>query len=307
MLNLAVNLVILFGAPLLFVGVINRTKALWAGRRGAPLVQPFHDFFRLLRKGTVISDTTTSVFKLAPSVNLAAVILAGLMVPLAGGGAIVSFEGDFVLFAYLMAMGKFARVLAAMDTGSSFEGMGASREVLFSGLVEPAFFLLMAGSMAIAGQTSLADALPALQRSGGLLQVALVLGVISFFIMLLVEGCRVPVDDPNTHLELTMIHEVMVLDHAGPDLAFLQYAAALKMVIVGALIAALVLPAAMPLGVSAAMILLVLAAVAVATGLVESVTARLRMTHVSQFVFLMTSNGLIVLAVVLLFKFGGLR
>ncbi len=198
----------------------------------------------------MISDTTTSVFKLAPSVNLAAVILAGLMVPLAGGGAIVSFEGDFVLFAYLMAMGKFARVLAAMDTGSSFEGMGASREVLFSGLVEPAFFLLMAGSMAIAGQTSLADALPALQRSGGLLQVALVLGVISFFIMLLVEGCRVPVDDPNTHLELTMIHEVMVLDHAGPDPAFLQYAAALKMVIVGALIAALVLPAAMPLGVA---------------------------------------------------------
>ena len=307
MLSIVVNLAILLGAPLLFVGLINRTKALWAGRKGAPLIQPVRDVVRLLRKGQVISETTTPVFRLAPSVNLAAVALAGLMVPLAGGEALVSFEGDFVVFAYLMALGKFARILAAMDTGSSFEGMGASREALFSGLVEPAFFLLLAGCMAAGGQTTLSTALPALQTAGGLLQVALVLSLLSFFIMLLVEGCRVPVDDPNTHLELTMIHEVMVLDHSGPDLAFLQYAAALKMVIIGALIAGLVIPPAAPLWLSAGLLVGILAVVAVATGLVESVTARLRMTHVSQFVFLMTSNALIVLAVVLLFKFGGLR
>jgi formate hydrogenlyase subunit 4 len=229
------------------------------------------------------------------------------MVPLAGGEALFSFEGDFVVFAYVMATGKFFRILAALDTGSSFEGMGASREALFSGLVEPAFFLLLAGLMAAGGQTSFAAALPSLQTAGGLLQVALVLSLLSFFIMLLVEGCRVPVDDPNTHLELTMIHEVMVLDHSGPDLAFLQYAAALKMVIIGALIAGLVIPPAASVWLSAVLLLGILVVVAVSTGLVESVTARLRMTHVSQFVFLMTSNALIVLAVVLLFKFGGLR
>ena len=307
MLTAALNLAILFGTPLLFTGLINRTKAWWAGRRGAPLTQPFRDVIRLLRKGQVVSAVTTPLFRLAPALNLAAVALAGLMVPLAGGEALFSFEGDFVVFAYVMATGKFFRILAAMDTGSSFEGMGASREALFSGLVEPAFFLILAGLMAAGGQTSFAAALPSLQTAGGLLQVALVLSLISFFIMLLVEGCRVPVDDPNTHLELTMIHEVMVLDHSGPDLAFLQYAAALKMVIIGALIAGLVIPPAASVWLSAGLLLGILTAVAVATGLVESVTARLRMTHVSQFVFLMTSNALIVLAVVLLFKFGGLR
>ena len=307
MLTCLLNLAILLGCPLLFAGLINRVKARWAGRRGAPIPQPARDCLRLLRKGQVISPSTTPVFRLAPSLSLAAVLLAGLMVPLAGGEAVLSFEGDFVLFAYVLALGKFFQILAAMDTGSSFEGMGASREALFSGLVEPAFFLILAGLMAAGGQTSFAGALPSLQISGGLLQVALVLGVISFFVMLLVEGCRVPVDDPNTHLELTMIHEVMVLDHSGPDLAFIQYGAAMKMVVVAALIAGLVNPVAAPLWLSAIVLLAVLAAVAAAVGVVESITARLRMSHVPQFVFLMTSNACVILAVVLLWRFGGVR
>jgi formate hydrogenlyase subunit 4 len=306
MLNAALHLALLLGSPLLFVGLVNRVKAAWAGRRGAPITQPYRDWVRLLRKGQVISQATSPVFRLAPAVNLAAVLLAGLMVPLASG-SVLSFEGDFVVFAYVLATGRFCTILAAMDTGSSFEGMGASREALFAGLVEPAFFLLLAGLMAASGQTSLADVLPSLQTAGGLLQVALVLGLLSLFIMLLVEGCRVPVDDPNTHLELTMIHEVMVLDHSGPDLAFIQYAAALKMVIVAALMAGLVLPPGLPAGLSFLLTVVILAVVAVVVGLVESTVARLRMTHVSQFIFLMTSNALIVLAVVLLFRFGGLR
>jgi len=307
LLTVLLNLAILLGSPLLFVGLIHRTKAAWAGRRGAPITQPFRDCLRLLRKGQVISPVTTPVFRLAPALGLAAVILAGLMVPLAGGEAIFGFEGDFVVFAYVLALGKFFQILAAMDTGSSFEGMGASREALFSGLVEPAFFVILAGLLAAGGQTSFAGALPSLQTAGGLLQVALVLGVISFFVKLLVAGCRVPVADPNTHLELTMIHEVMVLDHSGPDLAFIQYGAALKMVVVAALIAGLVNPPAAPLWLSAAVLLAVLALVAVAVGAVESITARLRMSHVSQFAFLMTSNACVILAVVLLWRFGGVR
>ena len=300
------NIILMLAGPFLFVGVLNRTKALWAGRKGAPLLQPFYDFLRLLRKGRVVSPTTTAVFAMAPSASLAAVLLACSMVPMISGRALFSFPGDFVAFACLLGLGKFLMVLAALDTGSSFEGMGAAREATFSVLVEPAFFLVLGALSAVRGVPSFSAILPSGPASGGLVQVALALCLFSFFILLLAEGCRVPVDDPNTHLELTMIHEVMVLDHSGPDLALIQYGAALKMVAVGALMAAMVLPAGLPAGWSLAALAGFLFLLAVLVGCVESMSARYRMDHVGAFIFLMAANALVVLAILLLGRFGGL-
>ncbi len=230
-------------APLL-LGVINRTKAVFAGRHGQPLLQPYHDLYKLLRKGAVYSRTTTWLFRAGPMVTLAGLGVALLLVPLGGTEAMVAFPGDLLLLAYVLGLGRFFTVLAALDTGSAFEGMGASREVQFSALAEPALLLSM-GAMAVqAHSVCLTDLYSQVQVTAlpGSLAAAMWLVAVSLFIVLLTENARIPIDDPNTHLELTMIHEVMVLDHGGVDLAFIQYGSALKMWILASLVTGLILP-----------------------------------------------------------------
>lgn len=275
-------LAILF-APLL-LGVINRTKAFFAGRAGPPLAQPYYDLARLLRKGAVYSRTTTWVFRAGPVVSLAALLLATLVVPFGNCPAPLHFDGDVILFGYLLALARLFTVLAALDTGSSFEGMGSSREVLFSALAEPALLLGVAAVARETGALSLTDMHQALSLVPWsrfvVVQVLIALALVG---VLLAENSRIPVDDPNTHLELTMIHEVMVLDHSGPDFAFILYGAALKLWLLGALLLGLVLPGGSPfaaldfLGACAAML-----ALAVFVGVVESTMARLRMVRVPQ-------------------------
>jgi formate hydrogenlyase subunit 4 len=290
---------VLLAASVLFTGLVTRIKALWAGRKGAPLLQEARDLRKLLRKGQVISRTTSFVFRLNPAVQVAAVAFAALLVPLPGSQPLVSFPGDFVLFLYALGLAKFMAVIAALDTGSSFEGMGASREAAFATLVEPAFFILLGSLAMVTGRTSFEAVFAGL--GGGLGRVVLVkvLCALALFIMLLVEGSRGPVDDPTTHLELTMIHEVMILDYSGPDLAFILYASGLKMVLIAALIADLLVPASVGAVAGAAFLAAVLVLAAAAVGLVESLMARIRMTHVPQFVFLMTALALTVFAVLL--------
>ena len=219
----------LAGAPFL-LSVINRTKALVAGRRGQPWLQPYHDMLRLLRKGAVYSHTTTWVFRAGPVIGLAAVLTAAVLLPFGNARALVSFQGDFIVFVYLLGLARLVTVLAALDTGSAFEGMGANREVWFSALAEPA---LMLGLAAVAqevggtGPLSLSDlhigmSAAVWDRAG----FVLALVAVAWAVVLLSENSRLPVDDPTTHLELTMIHEVMVLDHSGPDFAFILYGAA---------------------------------------------------------------------------------
>ncbi|MHB8077635.1 MAG: respiratory chain complex I subunit 1 family protein [Candidatus Krumholzibacteriia bacterium] len=271
-------------APL-FVGVINRTKAVFAGRRGQPLLQLYFDLAKLLRKGTVYSRTTTWVFRAGPIVTLAAVCTALLIVPFAGVRAVGAFPGDLVLLAYLLAVARFFTVIAALDTGSSFEGMGASREVAFSALAEPALLVGLAALARRAGSLSLSDGYAAVRLfdfgpTGGL--PLLLIGV-AFFVVYLSENARIPFDDPNTHLELTMIHEAMVLDHGGPDFAFVQYAAALKMWVLGTLVVGILLPIRSGfVAVDFAIGLGAMAILAVATGCVESTKARVRLTEVPQ-------------------------
>lgn len=268
--------------PPLLLGVITRIKAWFAGRVGPPLLQPYYDLFKLFRKGSVFSTTTTWVFWAGPLVSLATVAIALLLVPLANSVAPISFTGDLILLAYLLGLGRFFTTLAALDTGSAFEGMGAAREVTFACLAEPAFFLgllvlaKLSGSLQLAGL--LGSSLASHWNTAG---APLALVLLSWFIVLLVENSRIPFDDPNTHLELTMIHEVMVLDHSGPAFGLILYGAALKLFLFASLIVRLAFsPATGNPGWDWALFLGGVLVVTGVIGVVESGMARLRLIHV---------------------------
>jgi len=193
--------------PPLLAGIVNKTKALFAGRRGPSVWQPYFDFLKLLRKGVALSATTTWVFVLAPVLAVVTALMAGLLLPLGSFAAPVAFAGDFVLFAYLFALGRFFTAAAALDTGSPFEGMGAAREVGFAWLTEPALFFAFLALARLSGSLSLDGMLRATEGGAWLQRTApLVLTAAGILIVLLTECSRMPVDDPNTHLELTMIH-----------------------------------------------------------------------------------------------------
>jgi formate hydrogenlyase subunit 4 len=291
----AAHLAALLLLPFPVVGLVNRTKAIWAGRKGPRILQSASDLRRLLRKRPVYSVTTTAVFRVGPLILLATTLVSGLVAPVLGAVAPVSFPFDFVFFAYLWGLGRFALVVAALDTGSSFEGMGASREATYAALLEPTLFLALGTLAAATGRTTFAELLQL--GLGGPAQAVIGLGVlVALFVVLQVEGARVPVDDPTTHLELTMIHEVMVLDHSGPDLAAVQYAAAMKLTVCAALVATLLNPLRGAGGLAAAALNLALtAAVAVLVGCVESLTARLRLKAVPLYVLAGAASAFVAL------------
>jgi formate hydrogenlyase subunit 4 len=276
------HVAILFLMPPLLIGVVNRTKARFAGRHGPPLFQAYADLYRLFRKGSVFSTTTSWVFKAGPVVGFVGTLSAALIIPIAGHRAPIAFFGDLIFLAYVLALGRFFTVIAALDTGSPFEGMGAAREATFAALAEPAFVLALlvpaAGTKTLSMSAMLGTTL---SKTWSTAPAPLVLVTVSMFIVLLVENCRIPFDDPNTHLELTMIHEVMILDHSGPALGMILYSASLKLFVFGALIAGV----AFPLSTGSALLDLLLFAaemigLAIVVGIVESVMARLRMIQI---------------------------
>ena len=274
-------LLVLLTAPLL-LGVITRTKARVAGRSGPPLLQPYYDIGKLLRKGTVLSITTTWMFLVGPAVAVVAPLLASLLLPLAGSRAPLAFTGDLILFVYLFALSRFCTTAAALDTGSAFEGMGAARELTFAALAEPALFFGLLALARISRSLSLSSLLTVDGDEWHRASAALVLIIVSWFIVLLAENSRIPFDDPATHLELTMIHEVMVLDHSGPALGLILYGSALKLFVFSALVADVLLPrTGIPLADAAATLGAVLV-VGVVIGMVESSMARLRLVRVPQ-------------------------
>jgi formate hydrogenlyase subunit 4 len=299
----AVHVLLALMFPPLLLGVIAKTKAVFAGRVGPPVLQPYYDLIKLFRKGSVFSTTTTWVFRAGPVVGLVTAVIAVLMVPLGNSYApIPSFTGDLILLAYLLGLGRFFTASAALDTGSAFEGMGAAREVTFASLAEPAFFLGLLVLAKLSGSLQLAGMLSSSLASHWLTAGAsLALVLLSWFIVLLAENSRIPFDDPNTHLELTMIHEVMVLDHSGPAFGLILYGAALKLFVFGALVVRLAFPLATgipwldwPIFVGGILL------VAVAIGVVESTMARLRLTHVP--VLLVAASLLSAFGVILLVR-----
>ena len=284
---------LLVAAPII-PGVATRTRALLTGRRGPPLLQLYADLRKLMRKGATYSTTTTWAFRLAPLAVVATTLLASAIVPLDGRRALVSFTGDAVAFAYLLGLGRFLLVLGALDTGSSFAGLGTSREVSFASLVEPGLFVALVALGVATHRLSLTGMFGVeLWQRWPVVAPSVILLAVSLFVLMLAECARVPVDDPATHLELTMIHEVMVLDHSGPDLAFILYANALKMAVFAALILDLIVPrAALGALASAAVLVGAMIASGVAVGIVESSMARLRMPKVPLFIAGGTALGL---------------
>jgi len=292
---------LLIFAPLL-QGVIVKTKALFGGRVGAPLLQPYYDLARLFRKGFVFSRTTTWVFRAGPVVGLTVPVLASLLIPFGALPAPFSFEGDLILFVYLFGLARFFTAAAALDTGSSFEGMGAAREVTFSCLAEPtllfALMVLARLSGGLSLNTLLGTHLAAAWKGPATAPLGLVL--VCLLVVLLVENSRIPFDDPNTHLELTMVHEVMVLDHSGPAFGMILYGAALKLMVLGALVVRLALPWQTgqwwldSLVFLAGMLLL-----AVLVGVVESIMARLRLVRIPQILIGATLVSIFALVLVL--------
>ena len=277
-----ISVALLLVLPPLLLGVVNKVKAWFAGRNGPPLLQVYYDLVKLARKDLVLSTTTSWVFRAGPPLTLACVGLAGLLVPVGRFPAAIFFTGDVILFAYLFGLARFATAAAALDTGSAFEGMGAAREVTFACLSEPTLFFALLVLAKVSGSLSLSTMLRG-PEGGFTAAVAapLVLVAIGQYVVLLAETCRIPVDDPNTHLELTMIHEVMVLDHSGPLFGTVLYAAAMKLYVLATVLVHVLAPFATgtvwldwPLAV------VEVVAVAVVVGVTESVMARLQMRHV---------------------------
>jgi formate hydrogenlyase subunit 4 len=293
------SLCLILLASLFFMGIVLRTKSLAAGRKGPGMFQPMKDIIRLLKKGSVYSKTTSIIFQIAPTVYFTSVLMAILMIPHGKYPGFISFEGDFVMFAYILATGKFLMIVSALDTGSSFEGMGASREALFTMLVEPAFFILMGSFALYSGNTSFQSIFSELHYGS---YVSYMLGGLATFILVLIamiENSRMPVDDPNTHLELTMIHEVMVLDNSGFDFGIISYTTNLKFAMYGALIADFFI-GSLPLTYSIPVFFAFQFGFAVTVGIIESFNARFRMGHNPQFIFILTSVSLLLFFGVLL-------
>ncbi len=288
-------------AAFFFPGIILRTKSIASGRKGPGIFQPLKDVSVLLRKGSVFSNTTGLIFRIAPSVTLVSVAGAMMLLPFAEQKALLSFEGDFILFACLLALGKFFTILAALDTGSSFEGMGASREALFSMLVEPAFFVLMATFAMFTGYTSFSVIFNHFFITGN--DYVLIYSIIGAYLLAqiaMVENSRLPVDDPKTHLELTMIHEVMILDYSGFDKALIHIGTWLKFTLYGSLIYNLVVPAGWNLFLKIGLFFAVQVLFAVVIGFTESFRARNKMNKNPKFILTLSAVALIGFTVILI-------
>ncbi|MFZ4614781.1 MAG: respiratory chain complex I subunit 1 family protein [Rectinemataceae bacterium] len=285
MIDTIIRFAFLILVPPLMLGLINRVKSVFAGRKGPPLLQSWRDIVKLAGKGIVLSSTTSWVFIAGPAVTLAAILVSGCLVPYGPFRSPFGFAGDLVLFAYLFGLARFFTTSAALDTGSAFEGMGASREVTFAILSEPAFFLSLLALARLSGALDLNGLL--LGPEGGFSTATaapLVLVGLALGIVLLAETSRIPVDDPNTHLELTMIHEVMVLDHSGPLLGAVLYSAALRLFVLSSVLLHVVMP--FRIGVAALDWILFaagLAGISIVIGVIESVMARFRMGRVPWF------------------------
>ncbi|MCK5836363.1 MAG: NADH-quinone oxidoreductase subunit H [Desulfobacula sp.] len=287
-----------------FSAVILKIKAFFGGRKGPPLLINYYTLIKLFKKGSVYSNSTTLVFKLGPIISLGTAITVLMFLPIAGRPPMFSFHGDVIFVLYIMGLGRFFTIAAAMDTASPFEGMGAAREAYFPIICEAATFMILIFFYRLTGELQLSSYFTgnntmAIWKLAG---APVLFIVISFFIILLTESSRVPVDDPATHLELTMIHEVMVLDHSGPDLSLIELGSFCKLFFYSTLISRLILPFDFNIPIIGyGVYLMGLILVYVAVGIIESIVARYRMDQVPQFV--LTSFALAFFATIITLEF----
>ncbi len=282
-LEIAQFLLVLGLAPLV-TGFIRKAKALMQSRRGPSVLQPYRDLKKLMQKGSVISKDASWLFNITPYVCIAAVTVAALLVPVLYAGTF-GFLGDLVVLIYLLAMMRFFMALAALDTGSAFGGMGSSREMYISSIVEPTMLLSIFAMALVAGTTSLASISQKIASIGlDLVSPALFLAAAAFFIATLAENSRVPFDNPATHLELTMIHEAMLLEYSGKQLALMELASMTKLVVFLAILSNVFFPWGIAVGsdpiavaIGALAFLIKIALLALAIALLESSMAKMRL------------------------------
>ncbi len=273
-------------APLL-PAVIQKVKACFAGKQGPPLLINYYTILKLFKKGSVYSTSTSFVFKMGPVVGFSSSIMMLLFFPMAEIAPLFSFHGDVIILFYLMGLGRFFTIIAALDTASPFEGMGAAREAFFSTLAEATIFCILILFFRLTGSLSFSEffsgnhAINLMGEYGALL----ILVVVGLYIVMLTENSRVPVDDPATHLELTMIHEVMILDHSGPDLALIELGAYFKLLFYAGFLARLIEPFhSANVWVNGLLFYGVVTFIYMTIGVVESITARYKMNLVPKFI-----------------------
>jgi formate hydrogenlyase subunit 4 len=296
-----IGLVLILIAASFFPGIILKIKSITAGRKGPGIFQPVKEIGVLMRKGSVFSNTSGLIFQIAPAVSLSCIVCVLLVIPFANQTALISFDGDFIFFCYLLALGKFCAIIAALDTGSSFEGMGANREAFFSMLVEPAFFILLATFAMLTGFTSFSDVFSHFFVTGN--NYVLIYSIIGFYLfaqIAMVENSRLPVDDPKTHLELTMIHEVMILDNSGFDKALIHIGSYLKFSVYGALMYNVIVPARWNIFLQIVLFMIVQVIFAIIIGLIESFRARNKMNLNPKFILTISAIGWIAFVIILI-------
>ena len=273
-------------APLL-PAVIQKVKAYFAGKQGPPLLINYYTMLKLFKKGSVYSTSTSFVFKLGPVVGFSTSLMMLLYFPMAEIAPIFSFHGDVLILFYLMGLGRFFTILAALDTASPFEGMGAAREAFFSTLAEMTVFGILILFYRLTGSLSFQEFFSGNHMINliGEYGALLILVVVGLYIVMLTENSRVPVDDPATHLELTMIHEVMILDHSGPDLALIELGSWFKLLFYAGFLARIIDPFhADNIIVNGLIFYGVVTFIYITIGIVESITARYKMPMVPKFI-----------------------
>ena len=289
-------------APLLR-GLIKKMKAAFQLRQGPRFLQPYSDLAKLLRKEPVRSTTASWVFVAGPRVYFASALAATTLLPTVFASAPLEGAGGILLLVGLLALGRFALATAALDTGSPFGGMGASREMTVGALAEPALMLALLGAGLAAGSLNLGELVRRTAERGASIHPSEILAAAALFIVLLAEAGRIPVDNPATHLELTMIHEAMVLEYSGSDLALVEWASAVKELVFMTLLAALFLPmgvatslAPQALAISALALAAKVFGLALLVVLVESTNAKLRFFRVPELMAVALGLGFLALA-----------
>jgi formate hydrogenlyase subunit 4 len=304
MLVVAQTIVLLVTAPFI-VGLIRKVKARLQLRRGASVFQPYSDLAKLFRKQPVVSTATSWIFTATPYLVFASTLAAGLLVPVVTSRIPLSFAGNIIALAYLLALGTFFLILAGLDAGSAFGGMGSSREAIVAALTEPAMIMSIFAIALTAGSTNLSTIVHKTVLLQGIVTdpAPHLMALAALFIVTIAETGRVPIDNPATHLELTMIHEAMILEYSGRYLALVEWAAGLKLLVFLTLIvnvfapwgiATSLEPAA--LGIALIAYLVKVSLLAVVIGIIESMFAKLRLFRVTDFLglaFILALLGMI--------------
>lgn len=289
-----ISVTLILGVAPLFAGLVNKQKAKLTGRVGAPVLQPYYDLQRLFKKETINAVSSSFISRISPLINLVTLIVAAAILPIGFLKPLISFNGDIILFAYILGLSRFFQILAAMDIGSSFEGMGAAREATFAVFAEPIFFFTVGSIAFISGMSSVYEIYHSIQLNNLSYIVFIIICSISVFLLTVSESSRMPVDDPNTHLELTMIHEVMILDNSGFDLFLYQYSSYIKLFLYTLLEISFFYPFSargytfgIAIFIAGSLILSFLLAV------VETITSRFKMKNIPLYLLFATAIGIL--------------